>query len=292
MRISEKLDTKNFTGCVVTGAHYYAYFNKQTSKVIKNTYSDPGNKYLLLHESHRSLMLTFNSLKKFIRWDIDAAKTGQTLPNRSLDRYILTIDLYMKGNVQTTIDILIYDAYEVSDDGDIDVSVLAGFMASIVYLLTNLAEQKNVRVEYIWTLENVEPRIYSSSCVQFYSDFMYDDGYSGAIGLSFDMPPDLREDCNDPNERIFLYADIYLDSSKKYLSVSDFMVSGHIWPREECSLINVFKVSDDGTLLVYEFDGEVEFDFNKPKELFAVSLDDVLSGKVNIRRMAGAYENG
>lgn len=35
MRISEKLDTKNFTGCVLTGAHYYAYFNKQTNKVMK-----------------------------------------------------------------------------------------------------------------------------------------------------------------------------------------------------------------------------------------------------------------
>ncbi len=272
MRVSDVKETKNYTGCIVTGAHCYAYFPFHKNRVIKNLSRDYSSEYILEQEYERALKLTYNSMRNFVDCDVGLYNTDHQFENAPQDNYSLIIELYVKGNVQVSIKV------EVGKLSNIDTRALGSLVASLVYLLSNLTEQHNIKVEYLWTRRMGKTSIYGSSSVTYIVDFGYgrDDDFDSAIGISFDVPMEFRE---LDGERILLYADVPVKFGDKrvntYLDIYPFMLSGYILPVPKDNMVYLLKLSKSGGLLIYGFNGDMEFDFQPPKELFALTLEDI-----------------
>jgi len=267
MRVfKEKQPIDNYTGCVLIGQYACAYFPVHKNRIIRSK-SDP-EAYILEYGIDRSFKLTTNDVAKFIA--DDAANFRSYVrwgaPNSEY-RYSVTLESYIKGQLELQINFPVKDAYAPSENS------LGGLIAGFGCLLSNLTDQRDFRIEYIHdaysngiTFYNSKTASYKPSRPDIAEEYVQ-------FGISFAVPDEFR---TFDTERIMLCAIVIANDfdSQRLLLYYLFKAAGYIVHEKDA--IYLFRKSPNNTILAYEFNGKEEFDSRKPKELVGLSWEDIM----------------
>jgi len=273
MRILDTKEIRKYTGCILTGAHRYAYFPVYKNSIIPEPHRKYINEYTHANIYRNVLKSLKISVQKFLLIDIDLCNIEDAEKGTQLDNYSLTLELYVKGEVSIRIKL------ELGKPNSIDLHAFSRLMAGLIYLLSSVTEYQNIRVEYFWMERMNEPYIFGSTDVVCPVDFTYTvDGvycFDCTFGISFDAPSEFKE---FDNEQMLLFSDISAGEEKwDAAGFYPFILSGYIRHVPERNKFYLFKASRNGTVFCFEFNGEVEFENFEPKELFGITLQDVMT---------------
>ncbi len=283
MKILYVKETSNYTGIVVTGSHCYAYFPALDNKII----IDPRWGYFRTEPYSYILEAVYNFvLGRFIIYDLslyyfDDKKVKSHPENFAQDNYSLILEAYTQGNLIASITINIGRL-----DKNTEKYALSVFITGLITGLGEvIAQQKNIKIEYIWMRRSGKLMLCNSTSVTYAADFSPGDinDFRSAFGISFDTPPEFAK---FNNERILQLESITPTLSWNHLNqivkpeIHFYMHSGYILPAPKENILYLFNMAEDGMLSFRTFDGEKEFGSNPPKKVSILSLQDAMSGNI------------
>lgn len=264
----ERQPTDNYTGCVLSGKMNYAYFPIYKNEIQPAMLPIASHKFRWTNNRAFSMLAT--SVGKFLIDDLQDYSNVlgiMTDTISGMDEYCVKLEFYTKGELQLDFDFRTEAPIIMSEFLQPN-----ALLSGLIYILSNLTEQQNLRIEYICFGDlgddKYVTRFYSSKHVGWDDKGRYD----ASIGISFDTPDRLK---TMENERMLTYAKVGVEvrDCKFKGFINAFIMSGQII--NTGTKVLVFRGQDDGSVGLYEFDGFNEFRFAGPRQVPFLNSSDL-----------------